>query len=152
MNKIEINILNIAQQVIEKNNFVLIDSVFRGERGSKVIQFFIDGEKDVTADVCAAISREISAIIDETIPDISSFRLEVSSPGVERSLKHLFQFRKHLNRKMEVEYSTDAGTEKFTGKLLIIEDNGDMAFQIQKTELKINFNNITKANVLISFS
>jgi Uncharacterized protein conserved in bacteria len=152
MNTIEKNIQEIAIEVIEKNNFVLIDSVFRGEGQSKVIQFFIDGEKDVTADLCADISREIGAIIDEKITNISSFRLEVSSPGVDRPLKHLFQYRKHINRKFEVEYEAETGIDNITGKLIKIEEDGNLVFAVKKDELKINFNKINKANVLISFS
>ncbi len=152
MNKVESNILNIAHEVIEKNNFVLIDSVFRGERNSKVFQFFIDGQAEVTADVCALISREMSDIIDERVPDVSSFRLEVSSPGVERPLKHLFQYRKHINRKLDIDYTTENGTEKISGKLIGVEENGDLILLVKKDEIRINFNNINKANVLISFS
>lgn len=152
MNKVESNILNIAAEVIEKNHFVLIDHVFRGERSSKVFQFFIDGENDVTADVCAQISREIGDIIEEKEPELKSFRLEVSSPGTERPLKHLFQFRKHINRKLDIEYTSEKGNEKISGKLTGVEENGDIVLLVKKDEIRINFNNINKAKVLISFS
>jgi ribosome maturation factor RimP len=152
MNKVESNILNIAREVIEKNNFVLVDSVFRGERGSKVFQFFVDGQGDVTADLCAQISREISDLIDEKEPDVKSFRLEVSSPGVDRPLKYLFQYRKHINRKLKVEYEGENGIEKTEGKLASVDDDGNITLLVKKEEIKININKITKANVLISFS
>ena len=106
MNTIEKNILEIAETAIEKNNCVLIEPVFRGERGSKVVQFFIDGEKDVTADLCAEISREIGDRLEE-MPDAPSFRLEISSPGIDRPLKFLLQYPKHIGRKFEVEYTED---------------------------------------------
>ena len=152
MNKTESNILNIAHEIIEKNGYFLIDSVFRGEKKSKVFQFFVDGEKGVTADICAEISREISDMIDEKEPDVSSFRLEVSSPGVERPLKYLFQYRKNINRKFDIEYTNESGTAKISGKLINVEENGDLVLLVNKEEQKINFNNIKKANVLISFS
>jgi len=152
MNTTEKEILEIAKEVIERNNFVLIDSVFRGERGSKVIQFFIDGKQSVTSDVCAEISKETGSLIDEKLPDLKSYRLEISSPGVERPLKYYFQYIKNLNRKFTVEYEAENGAGKITGKLTRAEENENLVFQVNKDEITINFNKITKANVLISFS
>ena len=143
------NIREIAQQVAEQNNLFLIDLIVRGSESSKVIEVFIDGEINITADECALVSREISKRIDEK-ELLKSYRLDVSSPGVDRPLIYLKQYPKHLNRLFEVEYNTSSESLIFKGKLISVEDEV-LTFQSNK-EIKIKFPDIVKAKVLVSFN
>jgi ribosome maturation factor RimP len=153
------NIREIAQQIAEQNNLFLIDLIVRGSESSRVIEVFIDGEKNISADECALVSREISKQIDEK-QLIKSYRLDVSSPGVDRPLIYLKQYQKHLNRLFEIEFSTKGGSISggnasgsssiFKGKLVSIEDEV-LTFQSNK-EIKIKFPDIVKAKVLVSFN
>jgi ribosome maturation factor RimP len=143
------NIREIAQQVAEQNNLFLIDLIFRGSESSRVIEVFIDGEINITADDCALVSREISKQIDET-ELLKSYRLDVSSPGVERPLIYLKQYQKHLNRLFEIEFNVSDSPTIFKGKLISIEDEV-LTFQSNK-EIKIKFQDIVKAKVLVSFN
>ena len=134
------NICEIAQQVAEQNNLFLIDLIVRGSESSRVIEVFIDGEINITADECALVSREISKQIDEN-ELLKSYRLDVSSPGVDRPLLYLKQYPKHLNRLFEIEFSARGGSDSggnalgtssiFKGKLVSIEDEV-LTFQSNK--------------------
>jgi len=143
------NIREIAQQVAEQNNHFLIDLIVRGSESSRVIEVFIDGEINITADECALVSREISKQIDEK-ELLKSYRLDVSSPGVERPLIYLKQYQKHLNRLFEIEFNVSDLPTTFKGKLISIEDEV-LTFQSNK-EIKIKFQDIVKAKVLVSFN
>lgn len=143
------NIREIAQQVAEQNNLFLIDLIVRGSESSRVIEVFIDGEINITADECALVSREISKQIDEK-ELLKSYRLDVSSPGVDRPLIYLKQYPKHLNRLFEVEYNASGESSIFKGRLISVEDEV-LTFQSNK-EIKIKFSDIIKAKVLVSFN
>lgn len=143
------NIREIAQQVTEQNNLFLIDLIVRGSESSRVIEVFIDGEVNITADECALVSREISKQIDEK-ELLKAYRLDVSSPGADRPLIHLKQYPKHRNRLFEIEFNVSGESVKFKGKLISIEDD-ILTFQSNK-EIKIKFQDITKAKVLVSFN
>ena len=143
------NICEIAQQVAEQNNLFLIDLIVRGSESSRVLEVFIDGEINITADECALVSREISKRIDEK-ELLKSYRLDVSSPGVDRPLIYLKQYPKHLNRLFEVEYNASGESSLFKGKLIFVEDEV-LTFQSNK-EIKIKFPDIVKAKVLVSFN
>jgi ribosome maturation factor RimP len=143
------NIREIAQQVAEQNNLFLIDLIVRGSESSRVLEVFIDGEINITADECALVSREISKQIDEK-ELLKSYRLDVSSPGVDRPLIYLKQYPKHLNRLFEVEYNASGESSIFKGKLISVEDEV-LTFQSNK-EIKIKFSDIIKAKVLVSFN
>jgi ribosome maturation factor RimP len=150
MNFINENIAEIAREIVVLNGFFLIDVTFRGTENNKVIEVFIDGERNITAEDCALVSREINSIIDEKQLIKSRYRLDISSPGVDRPLQYLKQYNKHIGRRLEVTFNVDGNRKNIKGKLLKIE--GDNLTFLTGKELEINFNDIIKAKVLISFS
>ncbi len=151
MSLLDENIKKIAAEAAEKNNFFLIDFIARGNNNARIYEIFIDGENDVSADDCAKISREISLIV-ELLPESNAIsRLDISSPGVDRPLKFLKQYPKHINRNFEVSYKKNDETKKLSAKL--VQVNGEvLVFSSKNQEIEINFNNITKAKVTVSFS
>jgi len=152
MQLIEKKIVNITQEIIDQNGLFLIDFLFRGVHNSTVIEIYIDGEKSVSVEDCAKISREINDRIEAENLFDTAYRLEVSSPGVERPLKFLQQFSKHINRNFELQLTDEQGTnKKVTGKLLSIEGE-NLVFRIQKEDALIPYNTIKKAKVIVSFS
>lgn len=63
---------------------------------------FVDGAEGVTVDQCARISRGISAQIDEEETLFPGpYRLEVSSPGLDRPFVGVNDFLRNLGRKVE---------------------------------------------------
>ena len=143
------NIRAIAQQVAEGNNLFLIDFIVRGSESSRVIEVFVDGEKNVSADECATVSKEITKQIDEK-ELLKSYRLDVSSPGVDRPLIYLKPFQKHLHRLFEVEFKASDSSSTFKGRLISIEDEV-LSFKSDK-EIKLKFSDIINAKVLVSFN
>ena len=150
MNLLEQNIHDSAEQVIKDNGFFLIDINFRGFAKNRIIEVFIDGESYISAEDCAKVGRELNSIIQQGSLIDSTFRLEVSSPGVDRPLKFIKQFPKHLNKTFEVTYKENDIEQMIVGKLIAIEGD-NFIFSVKKSDLIINFNNITKAKVQLSF-
>ncbi|MCX7798309.1 MAG: hypothetical protein N2249_06780 [Melioribacter sp.] len=142
-------ILEKIEEIVASEGFLLIDLIMRGDDKLRVIEVYIDGENAITTDDCMKVSRAVENFLNsENI--FKNYRLDVSSPGVDRPLKYLVQFHKHINRKFEVSYKEGDKTIKVTGKLIRI-DGQDLYFQERNNELKINFEDIIKAKVLISF-
>ena len=151
MNLEEEKIYNITNEILKEKKFFLIDLVYRGNPKQRIIEIFVDGEKSVTAEDLAEINRLISVGMEENNLLESLVRLDVSSPGTDKPLKFLGQFPKHINRKFEVSYTSNDETKKLSGKLIKVE--GDtLVFLSNQNEISINFNNIKKAKVLVSFS
>jgi ribosome maturation factor RimP len=151
MNTIDENIKEIVRKVVEINDFLLIDIILRGTEHNRVIEVFIDGEKDISADDCAIVSRKIESELNALLAKHPNYRLDVSSPGIDRPLKFLRQYAKHINRKFEVSYRSGEEFKKLSGKFTAIE--GDLlTFISDNKEVIINFNHIINANVLVSVS
>lgn len=144
-------LISAVQKSIEDKKLFLIDLVIRGNERNRIIEVYVDGEKNITAEDCAEVSRDINNQIEENNIIDSSYRLDVSSPGVDRPLVYLKQFNKHLNRKFEFEYFSGEDLKKASGKLVRIEGE-DLYFLSNKEELLVNFNQLKNAKVVISFS
>jgi len=151
MDIIKENIVRISNEIAEKLNFFVIDINFRGDNRKKIIEVFVDAEKNIDADNLAEISREINSVIEEKDIIQQAYRLDVSTPGVDRPLKFLKQFPKHINRNFEVTYKAGDEARTITGKLLSVERE-ELTFLSDKKEILIEFKNITTAKVIISFS
>jgi ribosome maturation factor RimP len=148
MDKLQIKIK--IEEIVSSKGFLLIDIIFRGDQHLRVLEIFIDGEKGITTIDCTNVSRAINEAFQAENLIEENYRLEVSSPGVERPLKYLVQFSKHIGRKFEVEYTDLEETKKLIAKLLRI-DGDQFYFEDKNSEVKISFQNIIKAKVLISF-
>ncbi len=146
------NIQEQIEHIVNNKGFFLIDLVLRGERNNRVIEVYVDSEINVSAEDCAEISRDIDKHLEEENIFESGYRLEVSSPGVSRPLKFLKQFPKHINRKFDISYRDLNSVKKITGTLKNIAGNDLVFIKSNREEIRIEFDKIIKAKVLISFS
>ncbi len=75
---------------------------------------------------CEAASRALSPVFDTEDPIDGEYRLELSSPGIDRPLVRRSDFERHAGHEMKVEMAVPAaGRKRFRGTLLGVE--GDMA-------------------------
>ena len=151
MDFFEKNIRDIAADTVEKNGFFLIDMVLRGNDKNRVIEIFIDGEKNVSAEDCAKVSRDMNSVIEGQNIIESNYRLDVSSPGTDRPLIFLKQYPKHINRKFDISYNQNKEIKELTGKLIDVSGD-ELTFLSNNKQILIIFNDIIKAKVIASFS
>ncbi|MBP9582685.1 MAG: hypothetical protein IT276_12935 [Ignavibacteriaceae bacterium] len=144
-------IVQISNEIAERLNFFVVDISFRGDNRKSVIELFVDSENNVDSENLAQINREINSVLEEQNIIDHAYRFDVSSPGVDRPLKFLKQFPKHINRKFEVIYKSGEETKTITGKLLTVEGE-ELTFLSDKKNILIEFKNITTAKVIISFT
>jgi ribosome maturation factor RimP len=151
MNSIDKNILDLAQKKAEEHNLLLIDFIVRGTNRNRIIEIYYDSENNISAEDLAEVSREINTAIEEASLLEGNYRLDVSSPGTDRPLIFLQQYPKHINRKFELSYKDNEETKKYSGKLIRV-DGEVLTFLSGQNETSINFNNIKKAKVIVSFT
>ncbi|WP_026353809.1 ribosome maturation factor RimP [Woodsholea maritima] len=95
--------------------------------GSKRVTLQIMAQRDdgtMNVDACAALSRGISALFDETDPISGEYNLEVSSPGIDRPLTapHHFDQWEGFEAKLELDRMVE-GRKRFKGVLAGTEDD-----------------------------
>ena len=77
----------LVEPEVKRLGFELVRVSLQGSR-SLSLQIMAEDPKtgQLTLDQCAAISRAVSELLDETDPIDREYRLEVSSPGIDRPL------------------------------------------------------------------
>lgn len=158
--KMENELKTIIEEYFDSSDYRIIELVFRGEKGTKVAEIYVDREEGININELAAINRELNELVDNKliIKDLS--KLVVSSPGAERSFRFLWQLKKHAGRILEIELNSG---ERIEGKLESVEDtgNGMLILEIIKKEKgkkitsesrAVNFSDIKESRVKISFS
>ena len=108
---------------VERKGVHCIDLVIRGDRGKPVIEVFVDAEQGVTSDICADVSREVSGTLEKADLLPGQYRLDVSSPGIDRPLKFLWQYRKHIGRRIQVRFRADVIDRSIDGILAVVGEN-----------------------------
>ncbi|MEP0859986.1 MAG: hypothetical protein HRF52_00940 [Ignavibacterium sp.] len=150
MDAIKEKILKIVQNSISGTEFFLIETNIRGDQRKRIIEVFVDSAKNISADDLAELSRKINDVLSED-EEVGNYRLDVSTPGVDRPLKFIEQYPKNINRNFELEYNFGDEMKKLKAKLVSVNGN-ELTFYDGKNEFLINHNQIIKAKVLISFS
>lgn len=75
---------------------------------------------------CESASRALSPVLDAADPVEGAYRLEVSSPGIDRPLVRRSDFERHAGNAVRIEMAVAAhGRKRFKGTLLGVE--GDCA-------------------------
>lgn len=136
---------------------------FAVEQGGPVLRVLIElpnaetlpkGTGGVTLESCTRVSREVSPLLDEKADHLlpPAYRLEVSSPGIERPLVGARDFERYAGREVKVSVKTPILQRKtFTGKLLGLRDQ-QVALQIEhEEELVLPIQDIAKAHLVFRF-
>jgi len=112
-----------AEPIVENHGAYVIDCLVRGERGTRVVELYIDTDTGITTELCAAISRELASRLDADGVVPGHYRLEVSSPGLGRPLKLHRQYTKNIGRTLTVNYTHGGAAMTITGTLTAVTDS-----------------------------
>ncbi|MBR6451102.1 MAG: ribosome maturation factor RimP [Lachnospiraceae bacterium] len=104
--------------ILSRLGFMLWDVEYVKEGGDFFLRAFIDKEGGITIDDCVDVSRELSDRLDENDFIEDAYTLEVSSPGLGRTLKSERDFELSIGREVELKtYKPVGGKKEFTGTL-----------------------------------
>lgn len=103
----------------------LVDVHWSGRGRGAVLRVVIDRAGGVTLDDCERVSNAASAVLDAADPIESSYRLEVSSPGAERPLRTVEEWRAALGRRVNVRLRSGDGERVVEGTLVALSLESD---------------------------
>lgn len=88
---------------------------------NRTLQIMVERKdgKEITVDDCAEISHTVSALLDVEDPIDAAYRLEVSSPGIDRPLTKMEHFAAYIGDEVKIEMAVpQQGRKRFRGVLL----------------------------------
>lgn len=112
----------------------------------------------VTVADCQSVSRDVGTALDEQDPDPvpGAYRLEVSSPGLDRPLVKLSDFARFSGREAKIQTRTPhpdgrgGQRQKFRGTLVGVDDEM-VRLEVEGGELRLPHAEIAKAHVVHRF-
>jgi len=128
----------------------LVGAVGRPQR----IQVFVDrGEGGISLDDCASLSRRMGAVLDVEGLISNAYNLEVSSPGIERTLHRAEHFQRYLGEtvRLKLGYAVD-GRRNVVGRL---QGASEEQVELDVTGvglLAVPKEAIRRANLVVSFA
>ncbi len=117
-----------------------------------LLRVFIDKpEQGVNVDDCAAVSHQISGVLDVEDPISSVYDLEVSSPGLDRILFVESQYLQFVGSEVDLRLAVPfEGRRKFKGLLIGIEQDAVLIRQ-DNNEFLLPLEQIERARIVPSF-
>jgi ribosome maturation factor RimP len=98
-------VLKMATEVAARESCEIYDFEFVGAGGSRALRVYIDkiGEGGVSIEDCSNVSRGLNLLldVDDVIPG-GAYNLEVSSPGLERSLRTAAHFKRAIGKRVQI--------------------------------------------------
>lgn len=131
--------------------FVLVQVKFMDSKRGQTLQIMAERpDGSMTVDDCAAISRQVSAVLDveDVIP--TAYRLEVSSPGIDRPLVKLTDYPKYAGHTVKIETVLPiSGRKRFTGDIKTVEGS-DITITVDNKDVTLPFADIQSAKLVLT--
>lgn len=150
---LEQKIADLAEPAIQDLGFALHTVKITGQDNAHNVQIMAEDleTKNLKVDDAAKISRAISALMDVEDPINGQYRLEVSSPGIDRQLIHERDFDAYKGFEAKIESSVPAenGQKKFRGILNGIED-GKILISTDQGDAEIPYSSLVKGKLVLT--
>jgi ribosome maturation factor RimP len=144
----EETIRKIVEPVVAALGLQLWGIEYHGQGRHTLLRVYLDKEGGINIEDCAEASRHISSILDVEDPISSEYTLEVSSPGLDRTLFTLEQMKQYLGATIKLRLTENfEGRRNFSG---ILKDvvNDELVLVADDNQLVFPFELVEKANVV----
>jgi ribosome maturation factor RimP len=145
----------VIEPVVQAAGLELVDVALTRGRQPWSLRVTIDnaaGDGRVPIDACATVSREVATSLDAADAIPVSYRLEVSSPGLDRVLAREKDFAAACGAEVAIETRRPQdGRRRFRGTLLSFE-GGVARVLVDGTEFGIAFEEVARAHTIYRFT
>lgn len=108
-------------KIIEANGAALYDTEIVTEFEETIYRILVTKVGGISLDLCVQISHELSPFLDVHPPMNERYRLEVSSPGIERKLSKPVHFQNAIGEKIKIKLGEG---DKLKGDLITADEKG----------------------------
>lgn len=147
---LEDKITDLAHPVLTGMGYALVQARVTSDDGQTVRILAEDSTGNLGVTDCAKISRALSALFDVEDPVPGAYRLEVSSPGIDRPLVRAEDFTKYSGKDVKIELDIPLnGQKKFRG-ILRGESGGMVTLDTDTGAVALPLGDIAKAKLVMS--
>lgn len=141
------DLFKVIGQTLEGMGYELVD--VEVSPGGRLLRIFIDIERGINVDDCAAVSNQLQHVLE--VEQVDYDRLEVSSPGLDRPLKKAADFERFAGQQAQIRIRLPINNQRnFAGVLGGVRDNS-VALQTEKGEVLLPLDQVDKARLVPKF-
>ena len=144
-------LIELLEPVVNAIGYEVVLLEFSPRDGSGMLRLFIDAPDGITLDDCEKVSREVAATLDVEDVISSAYRLEISSPGLDRPLvkpEHFHRFKGEIARIQTL--APVSGRRRFQGVLLGATDD-EVTIETADGPITLPLADIDKAKLVPNF-
>lgn len=146
----------IAAPVLEGMGYRLVRIRITGDAGCTVQIMAERPDGSMQIEDCEAVSRALSPVLDVADPIERAYRLEISSPGIDRPLVRRSDFERYSGHLAKIEMArVQGGRKRFRGKLKGVEDacvrlHRDDVAEGEDADMLLNMEDIADARLVLT--
>ncbi len=152
--ELERKLTRLYAPVIEHKGLRLVCVRVHGGNGSCTVQVMAEdpATRKLNVDDCARISRELSALMDVEDPIKGAYRLEVSSPGLDRLLVSLQDFTDFCGFEAKIEIDPPLeGRKRFRGRLKATDvEKESVLLETDEGPVTLPYGAVQKAKLILT--
>jgi len=133
--------------------YEMVDVEYVKESGEMYLRILIDKNSGMTIDDCVKLSGIIGDEIDKKDYIKDAYNLEISSPGLDRTLKKDRDFIREKGKDVEVKLfkKDEKYGKEFVAVLEGLDENGNVVFKIDDDIVSFDKKEIAKINLYLEF-
>ena len=150
MDDFEGRLFNLIEPLCKNYNILLHEIELKGSHRNRIIKVTVDTEKGITLDECQLLNRKISDLFIQKEIIKEEYRLEVSSPGINKPLQYPFEYRRNIGRDLKVCYYKKGTINETVGKLIDYNEK-NITLENSKEKLIIPLDEIKRALIKLKW-
>lgn len=135
------DIVALVKPIVCEHEAELVDIELSGVRGNQLVRLLVHKDCGITLATCESISREVADLFDIEDPIAGRYRLEVTSPGLDRPLETDGDFTRARGRLLKVVLTSGRVVK---GRLVAWETD---QIQLDSPAESVARTDITRANI-----
>ena len=113
------------------------------------LRLFVDRrETALTIEDATFLSRVLVILLQARLPESVDFRLEVSSPGLDRPIRQPWQFVRQIGQSLQVKCNPELGYDTVNGMLKTVDENGIALTLSNDSDCNLEWKNIVEGKVV----
>ena len=145
-------VVNIIKPELDAMGIDIVDMDVSGFGGKPLVRLYVDrvGETSplctLKVEDCEKVSRSVQRLLDVENVFPNNYTLEVSTPGLERGLNNISEYKRFKGKLSKVVLKKEGKDSCFVGRITEI-NNDEIMFDVDGKERKVNIIDIKKANL-----
>jgi len=146
------HLLKLIEPVVEGLGFECVGVEYSSHPKNGFLRIYIDSDNGVLVEDCTSVSHQVSGVLDVEDPIVGEYKLEVSSPGMDRPIFKVKQFERFIGQTVKIHlFKPVEGRRNITGIIEKVEGD-DIYLQQDEQVYKVAFQAMSKARLEPDYS